>query len=108
MKRTLAVVEPLLYVLFVLACFVVLVGVAGDPQWEPDGGGSLIVILLLIALVQSLRKKLELRDAQRAFRASVELTRYGSTALTAPTTPASTAAATTTAPTAPTTTRSRR
>ncbi len=47
--------EALLYILFVVDCIILVVGIAKHPAYEPYGGGSLIIILLVIALVRKLR-----------------------------------------------------
>lgn len=50
-KRTLVVIEAILYFVFVADCFVCLAGAAATKSYYPAGGGSLIVLLLLIAAV---------------------------------------------------------
>lgn len=55
MKKVLLVIEVLLYVAFMAACGLLLLGVAKHPSYEPYGGVSLIVILLVISGVHRLR-----------------------------------------------------
>ena len=54
-RRFGSAVEVLLYVLFIVDCFILLAGVAAHPSYEPVGGGSLIVILLAIGVIRFLR-----------------------------------------------------
>lgn len=55
MKKVLLVIEVLLYVAFMCACGMLLLGMAHHPSYEPIGGVSLIVILLVISGVHRLR-----------------------------------------------------
>jgi hypothetical protein len=47
--------EALLYILLVVDCLILVAGIAKHAAYEPYGGGSLIVIVLAIALVRKLR-----------------------------------------------------
>ena len=53
--RLLRALEVALYLALVIDMAVLVGGIAHDPQWEPDGGVSLIVIALLIGVVYRLR-----------------------------------------------------
>jgi hypothetical protein len=55
-KRIGVVVEVALYVLLVADFLVLVAGVGKHPSYEPAGGGSIVVILLAIAVVHRLRK----------------------------------------------------
>ena len=54
-RSLLFAVEGLLYVAFIATCFVLLASVGRSATYYPEGGGSLIVILLLVAGVHRLR-----------------------------------------------------
>jgi hypothetical protein len=54
-QRALRAVEVTLWVLFIIDCFWLAAAALTSGQYEPDGGGSLIVILLVIVGVKRLR-----------------------------------------------------
>ena len=55
MKRALRITEVALYLVFMADCVILVVGEGRDPRYFPDGGVSLIAILVLIGVVQRLR-----------------------------------------------------
>lgn len=51
----LGAIEAILYLAFIADCLLLVAGMGGNPQYYPEGGASLIVILLIIAGLQRLR-----------------------------------------------------
>jgi hypothetical protein len=56
-RKLLFTVEAFLYLAFIADCFVLLASVGRSASYYPDGGVSLIPILLLIGLVHNLRAR---------------------------------------------------